>query len=277
MTTQDNKILSLATDLQQTLLEIDSVNPSTGEFKQIVALDPNMNVGPGIIRSDNTALLSNLYPHGVGCLVTVDLSTGKIQQGKNYSNFVFNSLGFDKNTSQTFVVVSKQMSSSQLYELLPDQSLRAMIEIPGSGQQLASAYSSSKHIFFMVNADDNNLISVSTVGSQQGTILYNVPLPFQVRSMAFDDTFGVLYIWGFSGPTTLMSMDYTTGKPIKNFYESYELLAAAMCIDKSGTVAYSSVLSSERGQQLLVLTLNLSSGQLDQALTSRFATAMNCQ
>lgn len=255
-----------------TFFGIDTVNPRTGEFKQIVELDPDY-LAPIVFRSDNTAVLGAALAKMVGCLVTVDLSTGKIHEGQHYPDFNFDSLAFDKLTGQTFVIVYNKTNASgvsQLYELLPDQSLREICDIPTSGT-FARTYSSSKHVFFVAPEVDR-LLTI-----YQGTILYDVPLPFEVRSMVHDDTSGVLYVWGGNSThrAIFVSLDYTTGAPIRTVYES-ALSAGAVCIDKAGTVAYSSMMDEE-SVQFMIQTLHLSSGKASEVTTDRYAFALSEQ
>lgn len=262
-------------------LEIDTVDPRTGQFTQIVALDPNY-LGPIVFRkNDNTAMLAPVLPSLESYLVTVNLLTGKTQEGPHRPDLFFICLAFDNSTSQTFALVvnTTGVLFSQLYEIFPNQTLRKMsLPIPGLSGQNSSTYSSSKHVFFFVPADANRLLSVLTVGDREGTILYNVSLAFQIQSMAFDDTFGVLYAWGANSThrTIFMSVDYTTGNPIKTFFVSSTLSAGEACVDKSGTVAYSSLLDESTGV-FVIHTLDLSSGKAAQVPTDRLVMALTCQ
>lgn len=165
---------------------------------------------------------------------------------------------------------------NQLFEVLADQTLEEISDLT-VGLAMTVAYSSSEQILFYVPRDSrSNLLSMD----QQGNILFDVPLAFEMRSMVFDDTSGVLYAWGVDPAETshlmFMSVDYTTGQSIKTFYETHSLTAGpSTCIDEFGAVVYTSMWDKQK-QQDVFLSLNLNTGSFTQAYTDHYAIALNC-
>lgn len=130
--------------------EIDLVDPLTGNCVKVAdgdALPPD----DALLQQSQMLVYSTTTSSLDGSLTTVDLTTGKSQKGPVYPRLSFTNLAFDEVTNQTFVVVfnTTGVNTSQLCELLPDQSLRKMgDELPGI--IYAGTYSSSKHVFFLV-------------------------------------------------------------------------------------------------------------------------------
>lgn len=264
--------------------EVDLVDPLTGEFKKIVDLGADLEPTCGVSRSDNTIVYGATFPNTTnlqGCLNIVDLSTGKIQQGQRYTSLWFSNIAFDRVTNQTFVISAVDYSTSALQELLPDQTLRTIVDpLPFFLQ--ASAYSSSKHMFFLVMKGQDpsvrQLLVLGTVGEQEGKTLFLVPVDLLIYALVYDDTHDVLYAWGLAGPgvVVLASVDYTTGTILKTFTKSSTLsFAKAACINKEGTAIYSSMYL--RSEDTVIHSMDLSSGNSTEVPTSRAAIMMDFQ
>lgn len=108
---QGTKLISLATKQSPGPFEVDTVDPVTGQFTELVDLGADSIPLCGALRNDNTFVYGTLFTDFTNCLVTVDLSTGKVQRGPRYQLWFFN-VGFDSMTNQTFVLASSSSSSS---------------------------------------------------------------------------------------------------------------------------------------------------------------------
>lgn len=277
--------ITVSTDFKPTpSYEIDYLDPLTGQFTKIAdAVFPQDGVPTcGVLRDDNTVVSGTQFPNLDACLTTVYLSTGVIETGRHYPASYFNNVAYDKVTKQTFVTVLSNNDIHGLYELLPGQALRKMNDFPVEELTDTSAYSSSKHFFFLVKPNgklNDTLFAVSTVGAQEGQTIYNVSvLGISMFALVYDDAFGVLYLWGASptNPATLMSVDFTTGVILKTFYRSSFVAAANACVNKEGTMIYSTVYTPM--STAVIHSLELSSGNFTQVfMKGRTARTMDFQ
>lgn len=261
--------------------QIGLADPLTGKFTKIANLSTDGHPADGsALRNDNTVVYGARYSDSQSSLNIVDLSTGKIQEGQRYPSYFFTNIAFDKVTKQTFVT-STVTPDSLLFEFLPDQTLRKMAQFKTPFYS-SSAYSSSKHLFFLLTGGSGaeQLLAVSTVGPQEGTAIYDVQLgSLGLENLVFDDTLGVLYVWGYTNAfrTTLMSLDYTTGKPIQPFYSTTFLSSVFACtINKEGTVIYSS-LNDPPNDGSVLLTVELGPNNSTRVQAERYAMTLSFQ
>lgn len=273
--------LSLKNYLFEPPFQIDFVDPLTGKSTKIANLSTDARPLCAALRNDNTIVYGAVFSTKESCLINVDLSTGKIQEGQRYPSYFFTNLAFDTVTNQTFVTSSG--TSNSLFELLRNQTLRKIVDFPEFFYSDISTYSSSKHVFFLLAGSGtpsvSKLLAVGTVGAQEGKTLYNVPVALGVNSLAFDDTLGVLYAWGYDDTyrAILVSLDFTTGKILKTFFESSTLFASpAVCINKEGTTIYSSMYDKPHNASVF-LTLELSESKATLVPAERYAMTMSLQ
>lgn len=261
--------------------ELDVVNPTTGQFTKIADLASDGSPTCSTLRNDNTLVYGKLFSPSIqSSLVTMDVATGKVIQ-ETPSALAYNTIEFDKVTSQTFVTAyDKTTDRNSLFELLPNQTLRKrMGDIPSVFFGV-SAYSSSEQLLFLATEGGKpNVNSVLVLGLKQERIVYNVSVPFRITDLVYDDKFGVLYAWGFDSAqrAIFVSLDYTTGQILKTFIQSTSLFDGRACIDDAGATVYSSLLVRPSNTSV-IHTLDLSSGKASQvATTGRFAVTMSFQ
>lgn len=247
-----SSILSISADTGKYVppYELDWVDPLTGEFTKIVDLAPDGNAlnFSSALQHNKTFVYTKSFSSPIsGCLTTVDLSTKQIQDGQRYPNIWFTNIAFDNVTNQTFVIgLNHTTNRNSLFEVLssPSPALREMIVIPGEVLVATSTYSSSKHLFFVATQTGKpnvrNLIGVDTRGG--GKVISNITIPLAFTALTYDDTFGVFYAWGYdsTGNVNLVSLDFASGNILKSFYNFTTPGASLSCINKEGTVDFSS-------------------------------------
>lgn len=284
LTLVQGKIVSIATKsvVREPPYELDSLDPLTGQFTKIVDLGAD-EPGDATLRNDNTIVYSTLLGTETG-LTTVDLSTGKIQVGRHFDELLINGVAFDKVTNQTFVTAFNMTSArNQLMEvLLPNLTLRKMAEVTGILDR--NAYSSSKHILFLIVESGTPFVSylaaVGTVGAQEGKVLSNVSVALALSTLVYDDTFGVLYAWAYDGSAQngiVVSLDYTTGKVLKTLFHATPLSTGPACINSAGSTLYSFLRDDRASNQSVIHSLDLSSGKATQVPATHHVMTLSCQ
>lgn len=270
--------------------EIDSMDVN-GNHTKILDLEHVSTAAT--LRNDNTLVYCTevLSSSGGGdattgysFLSTVDLATKQTKKGPHFHHLYFGNLEFDKLTAQTFTIAFNASTNlTSMFEVLSDGTLMEMLQISASGDldpDVPSTYSSSKHIFFLAAANwsigaPQNLLAMSTVG--QPKILYNVSIPVWISSMAFDDIAGVLYLLGTSSTATILfSLDYTSGQPIRTFYQTTAFDPDNVCINSAGTELYSTLYDLKKKHPVLH-TLQVATGNFTIININRYFLTMNFQ
>lgn len=280
--------ISTETTIPEPPYEIAIMDPLTGRSKMIVDLgDTSPTCG---LQNDNTFVYGTLDSlEAFFFLTTVDLSTGETQEGKHYPDVWFTNIGFfDQNNkaSKTFVIGASLIITADrfktLYELLPDQTLREIAMIPSELNGIGT-YSPSKQMFFLVSLEKgeepfvSSVLAVSTAKDSEGKVLFNVSAPLYISTLVHDDTLGVLYAWGFdfSRNALLVSLDFTSGKILRTFFQSTALFAGPACaVNKEGSSLYAS-LKDLRSSRAVIVTVDLNGGNATQVFSDRFVRMMS--
>lgn len=282
-------IISTATqDLSSSSkFELDSVDYVTGKHTKIVDLDTVgglINNG-GVLRNDGSVVFVSLCPapfYADSCLTSVDVKNhGKILWEHHFP-LVIDNIGYDKQSDQTFVNGYNQTSKTNFVFELKNESLYEFLPLPGLVQVAINAFSSSKHIFFLTLQVEtpkfgNNLIAIST--ESRGKVLSNVWVEQGLEAMVYDDVKGVLYTWGADSQYAgiLMSLDYTSGKPIRHIYQSLPLSAngGTATLSPDGALMFSSLLKYQEDERPVFHILNLTSGNASVIDTNLYLLSMS--
>lgn len=192
----------------------------------------------------------------------------------------FTNLAFDNVTNKTFVTAFNTTANySYIFELLPDQSLRKLVDLPWEFSN--GAYSSSRHIFFLVLSIKpamNHLLSVSTEEAREGKVLYNVAVAFEILSFAFHDPTGVVYAWGTDPSTNeagLFGVDFTSGSFVKALSQVFPLdVGLNSCLNKQENLLYTFMYDIPTNQSVIV-TADLGSGTSAEVSVDRRFLTMN--
>lgn len=252
--------------------ELNSLDPLTGKFEHIAELG-NDEPACGVLLYGDTVVYSLDRTGPEDHLNTVSLPSGQVVVGKSYPGFNFFNLGFDVATNRSFVYAyNSTQSQSYLFELLPNQTLRAMVPLMGTNS-FEGTYSSSMHLFFAVT---DRLQVVSTVHEK---LLYSVPIALsEPCTLVYDDTAGVLYAWSYDNTRSafLVSLDYTTGNIIGIVFESSTLSTGPAervptCINKGAI--YTILLGPTSP---VIHVLDLSTGNATQTPIDRYTMTLVC-
>lgn len=237
--------------------EIDFVDPATGECTEFFDLDDDILVGEAVLLDSNTLLYDTTDNNANAYLNTIDLKTKKTKKSHAIPRFFFTGLAFDKVTNQTFVAgYNYSAKSSLMYERLPDQSLRQFADMPWEIN--ADTYSSSKHVFFFgvdQKTKSSRLVTVGTVGAQEGKVLHNVAVAFNIVSLAYSEAKGLLYAWGSTTTglgCTLYTLDPTTGAFTPVLSNPFDFYAGPMAVDAEGKFLYNFLYDPDRGKAVIV-------------------------